>query len=636
MTTHVPLPKSHRRRATVALAAATVAFGTFAGGASAAVTFQPSAHTPALSDPWSLTLGDLDGDGRSDIVAPSIGGNSANVALGRAGGAFAPTATTPTTVAGGNPYYTAVDDFDGDGNPDVVESVYVGYRANDERIAWYPGDGRGGLGAPIVSGPGVGAGGLVPGDFNEDGKPDLAFSGFTDSGSDVGVIEGDGHGYFYTYFDRALPGNGSGEGHAIAVGDVDEDGHLDIVAAGGYGSEGVYLLRGDGHGTLGTREVAIPDDGEPTSVALTDVNGDGHLDIVASNLHDGRVIVGLGDGHGSFTTSTLTVTGPPTSTGAATEGRAWGVASGDFNGDGNADIAVADSTTNAVVWFTGDGTGHFSAPERLALDHAPLDIVAKDLNGDGLDDIVATRAGGGFYVLMNSSTPAASASTSAIAFDAPQAVGTVGPARAVDVTNTGGAPLHPHVALAGDDFVIASDGCAGATVQAGASCSVRVRFAPSAEGARSGRLTITSDDPAGARTVDLSGSASPAPVPPAGARGETGPQGEPGAQGQPGPQGEPGATGAPGPRGPAGGLTCRKAGRSKYACELLVRNGSKASYAVSRGHKLYAHGRAAVTAGRVAFALHPRKRLARGRYTVALTVHVRGRRLVVTTPLAVR
>jgi hypothetical protein len=52
----------------------------------------------------------------------------------------------------------------------------------------------------------VGLGALQSGDFNEDGKLDLAYAGFTNSGSDAGVVEGDGHGYFYTYFDRPVPG----------------------------------------------------------------------------------------------------------------------------------------------------------------------------------------------------------------------------------------------------------------------------------------------------------------------------------------------------------------------------------------------------------------------------------------------
>jgi hypothetical protein len=218
----------------------------------------------------------------------------------------------------------------------------------------------------------------------------------------------------------------------------------------------------------------------------------------------------------------------------------------------------------------------------------------------------------------------------------------------VTVTNTGAAPLHPHVTLTGDDFVIASDACAGAIVQAGSSCDARVRFAPSAEGARSGRLTVASDDPAGDRTVDLSGTGAPAPTPPAGARGDAGPQGAPGpagAAGVPGAQGvtgatgatgPQGATGAAGPQGPAGGLTCRASGKSQYACQLLVTRGTKASFAVSRGHEVYARGRATVSGTRLRFDVKPRKRLARGRYAVTVTIAVKGRHTaVVTTALTV-
>ena len=81
----------------------------------------------------------------------------------------------------------------------------------------------------------------------------------------------------------------------------------------------------------------IPDGQEPTSIALTDVNEDGHLDIVAGDRASDTVQIALGDGHGAFSTTTLTVPGD-----GQTPARAWGVAAGDFNGDGHVDIAVAD------------------------------------------------------------------------------------------------------------------------------------------------------------------------------------------------------------------------------------------------------------------------------------------------------
>src|SRR4051794_1560649 len=107
MTTHAP--STHRQttlrrvRPAAALAAAALAFGAFgATNASADVSFKVGTRMPAAGVPWGVTLGDLDQDGRPDIVAPSISGNSLNVALGRVGGAFAPLVTTPTGVPGGN------------------------------------------------------------------------------------------------------------------------------------------------------------------------------------------------------------------------------------------------------------------------------------------------------------------------------------------------------------------------------------------------------------------------------------------------------------------------------------------------------------------------------------------------------
>ena len=107
------------------------------------------------------------------------------------------------------------------------------------------------------------------------------------------------------------------------------------------------------------------------------------------------------------------------------------------------------------------------------------------------------------------------------------------------IRNDGGAPLRLAGAEADGDFLVDAGGCMSGLAP-GARCTLRVRFAPTAAGPRTGSLRLASNDPAGPRTVALSGTGVLTPAAPAGAKGDPGAKGEPGAQGPPG---------APGPSG---------------------------------------------------------------------------------------
>ena len=567
--------------------------------ASAAVTFAP-AHSVPVSDAFGLALGDLDQDGHPDIAAASYGSNSVVTALGRPKGVFAAPLSSPSAVSGGKVASTVVDDFNGDGQPDVVAGVVVPSNPAAARIVSLRGNGRGGFATPTTSGTYIQASSLASGDFNEDGKRDVAFAGFDDTGAPAtGTLLGDGHGDFNAEWLYDTPGVGSGLAHSVAVADVDEDGHQDVVVAGGIGSGGIYVARGDGTGALKTPQLTVPDDSDPVTIAVTDLNGDGHSDIVIGDQHS-TLRIALGDGHGNFATTTLPLQDAP-------GGTITGVTTGDFNGDGIPDVAAADREANAVDVFVGDGTGGFTPSARTVVGGGVEDIVAADLTGDGLDDIVvAQESAGSAAVLINTSRPAASVSDPGDFGQ--QVTGTIGAARTIEVTNTGDAPLRPRVAIDGDDFVLAADGCANASVPPGGRCSILVRFAPLAGGDRGAQLTIGSGDPAGDHTVALHGTGvAPAPGP-LGAAGPAGPAGTPGPHGQPGPRG------ATGPKGAAGGLTCKSAGKTRYACVLAAPKGkTSARYSVTRGRTLYARGRATVSGGKLRFGFAPRRRLRRGR-----------------------
>lgn len=202
---------------------------------------------------------------------------------------------------------------------------------------------------------------VVVGDFNGDGRLDLAVA---NSGSgDVSILLGRGDGTFQSPVHYAA---GQGPDSQVAVGDFNGDGELDLVVSNS-GSNNVSVLLGNGDGSF--RATTSYDVGRnPSSVAVADVNGDGKLDLVVSNQNcshsggpcaQGTVSVLLGNGDGTF---------QPHKDFAAGRVPNW-VAVGDFNGDGKLDLAVVNGQGNGgpstVSILLGNGDGTFQVPPAI-------------------------------------------------------------------------------------------------------------------------------------------------------------------------------------------------------------------------------------------------------------------------------
>jgi hypothetical protein len=221
---------------------------------------------------------------------------------------------------------------------------------------------------------------LVSGDFNKDGIVDLAVANVT--GGTVSILLGNGDGTF-----KAQNQIQAGYGPiALGVGDFNGDGKLDLaVANNGNASNGkpgtVTILLGNGKG--GFRLGGTFDTGSgPDSVAVGDFNGDGELDLALSNYNVGRgntVAVLLGNGDGTFQPY---VSYP---TGSAPES----IATEDLNGDGILDLVTANEFASTVSVLLGNGDGTFKSNVDYATGKAPIAIAVADLNGDNKPDLVA-------------------------------------------------------------------------------------------------------------------------------------------------------------------------------------------------------------------------------------------------------
>jgi hypothetical protein len=332
-----------------------------------------SLSTPVTGiSPGSVAIADFNGDGKLDIITlnyASAPGNTLTLLLGNGDGTFT-TGTVPATSF--SPSTIAVGDFNGDGKADLAVASGV----SDALVVLLGnGDGTFTESSPsAIVGSTSGIGPIVVGDFNGDGKSDVAvlsqrrMAGVPYTVS-VGLGNGDG-----TFTPASNP-FAIGIPAAIATGDFNGDGKLDLVVADNE-SDLVEVLLGNGDGTF-TQSINPLSIALATGIAVADFNGDGKPDVAITS--NGNVGVWLGNGDGTFT-ATPSANLPVGS-----------VAVGDFNNDGKPDLAVLNSTMNLLV---GNGDGTFTAAVSKPMSTGSGSVAIGDFNGDGLPDLATTNRSG--------------------------------------------------------------------------------------------------------------------------------------------------------------------------------------------------------------------------------------------------
>jgi FG-GAP-like repeat len=325
--------------------------------------------------------------------------------LGDGRGSF----TGPANFAAGeHPRSVALGDFTGDGNLDAAVAIA------DFHVAVLFGDGSGGFGPPALFSVGPGRSGLANysavavGDLNRDGHLDLACAG--QGTSSVSILLGDGTGQLAA--PRLIPQFNAPK--AIALADFDGDGHLDIAITNS--GPGLTVLRGDVAGNFTfSAAIAITAAG---AVATGDFNHDGRLDVVAvgtSGFQSGpaTVAVLLGDGTGRFSPPAFYPFGARDYSGAQPDPTQLGVV--DLDGDGRLDVAVPNPAGNEVALLPGNGDGSFGDAQTFATDGlGPVGVAHGDFTGDGTADLaVANYTSDTVGILLNDTARAGtSAATS--------------------------------------------------------------------------------------------------------------------------------------------------------------------------------------------------------------------------------
>ena len=324
------------------------------------------AYDAGGSFPSSVAIQDVNGDGKPDLVVinectdgSTCSYMSAAVLLGNGNGTFQSAVSYKIAGLRQESFdYVAspsivIEDVNNDGKPDVIVSGVcdVATDCADGGVAVMLGNGDGSFQTAVV----YDAGGqwtssLALGDLNGDGQPDIVLTncGPTSGGGcggegSVGVLLGNGDGTFRA---AVLYDSGGVGTMSLAVGDVNGDGKLDVVASsiyaaggsGACGTEFAGVLLGNGDGTLATAGGTSPEGCLPASTVIADVNGDGTPDLVVSScgpwigcsLGFANVLVGNSDG--SFGELTTFASGYDT----------FSLFVADVNGDGEPDIIAGD------------------------------------------------------------------------------------------------------------------------------------------------------------------------------------------------------------------------------------------------------------------------------------------------------
>src|SRR5437773_3506169 len=325
---------------------------------------------PVGAGPYSVAAGDLNGDGRLDLVVANSLANTVSVLLGSGDGTFQ-AARTFDAGLGSGPIWVEIADVNGDGKPDIL-------LANQSRasVGVLLGNGDGTF-QPPMNFPTAGnlPESITVGDFNGDGKLDVAVAHFYSN--NITVLLGNGDGTFQPAY---VVATFAPDMYLIPVkaGDVNGDGKLDLVTASVGNVMGAVML-GNGDGTFQPPRI-MPFIGDPESIAIRDFNGDGKMDLAFANddAPDAKVTVMLGNGDGTFQAAQRFSVGAAESESLAT---------GDFNGDGKVDLVVANAGSNDVSVLLGNGDGTFQAARTFPVGNRLEFVAVGDFNGDGKLDV---------------------------------------------------------------------------------------------------------------------------------------------------------------------------------------------------------------------------------------------------------
>jgi phospholipase C len=478
-----------------------------------AVSFTSSNFSTG-NTPKTVVSGDFNGDSKPDLAVANFADNSVSVYLSNGDGTFG-SAITTTNLGGQGPLSLAVGDFDGDGKLDLAVANNIDTASSHSNIAILLGNGDGTF--SLKSNLAMESAEPVwvsTADFNQDGKLDLA--AVSAAQSTVSMFLGNGDGTFGAK--SVLPSAGivacpTGvtcfpAPVSLVIGDFNNDGKLDLIEAntnpGAQSPQGsLGVLLGNGDGTFSALAGVIPVTGvTPAGITAGDFNGDGNLDVAVANTSDGTVSVFLGNGLGNFAQG---VTYP----GAGGTDKPVGLVAADVNADGKLDLVTANFGSNTAWLLPGLGNGTFGAQVAFSTGTAPVSVAVGDFNQDGLLDLAVADSSANTVSILQQVAPPVEFAPDSLTF-ADQSVGSPSAVQTVTLSNNSGAALSvTGISVTGTnagDF--GETNTCGSSVATGGTCTISVTFTPAASGARTATVSVADSALGSPQTFVVNGTGS--------------------------------------------------------------------------------------------------------------------------------
>jgi hypothetical protein len=335
-----------------------------------------------------LAVGDVDGDGDLDFVTTSGNTSTLSVRLNDGTGQFSGTGTVAVAAPSRD---VALGDIDGDGDLDLVAAAYgTNFSSSNNTVSVRLNNGTGTFTVPAI-GAEVAAedrpNQVVLGDVDGDGDLDLVISMYNNSPAGVTLVRlNDGTGMF----SGGQRLTAAADINTAGLGDVDNDGDLDLILTETEYSSGVAqadVRLNDGTGTFDTTPFSTTPLGSiPSNIALGDLDGDGDLDFVTADVNGGSVSIRFNNGIGTF------AAGPGGDLNLSNAFQA--VALGDLDADGDLDIvaSLANSAEQYVYLNTGNGTFTAAVSRIVPVGDFPYRVVLADVDQDGDIDALTVNA----------------------------------------------------------------------------------------------------------------------------------------------------------------------------------------------------------------------------------------------------
>ncbi len=326
--------------------------------------------------PFDLVLGDVNSDGRADVVTCSTATTVILTNARQSGDAFTTFNDFTSYAAAADTRGVALADITGDGIDDIVFTAYAA-----DTIGVQPGVGDGTFGSAALFPAGDGPRLITTGDFDGDGRIDVACT--NQLSNDVSIYLNTA-GALGAQVRRSVGSAPS----AIVSADFDGDDDIDIAALAN-GSKRVGILRNTGGVFVLSATVTVGDN--PTDLCVADLDGDGDLDLATSDRDSNALSILGNNGLGGFTRSVLPAPGGPTRLRAT-----------DVSSDGKVDLVVVGSSPRRATVYEGDGAGAFASLTSFSVSDGLLDFELADLNEDGTPDLVGVGGGTQSIVVVES------------------------------------------------------------------------------------------------------------------------------------------------------------------------------------------------------------------------------------------